>query len=379
MKRFGFATLILLFFQNVSAQKTKMPLPGRADPNNIQLALLLDVSNSMDGLIAQAKSELWSVVNTAAGAMKNGSPARLEIALYEYGRSTNDRSRGYVKRLLPFTTDLDTVSEVLFSLTTNGGDEFCGEVIHRSLEELPWASGEGIYGVIFIAGNEPFNQGTTVFQNACMQALGRQIIINTIHCGDSITGVNQYWAQGAQLAGGSYFYINQGLKTEDPDTPFDTLIKACNDSINRTYLYYGESGRSYSLNQMRQDANSSMAGKKAYMERASAKGKGSVYRNTHWDAVDAWKADSAALNRIWEAGVDSTLRLRNAQELRSVLQVRSAERDRLRARMGRLSAQRSQYLTANMQARAYTAQATLGQALARAIREQAGTRGFVFE
>ncbi|MDF1788917.1 MAG: hypothetical protein P1U82_23855, partial [Verrucomicrobiales bacterium] len=38
----------------------------------VQLALLLDTSNSMDGLIEQAKTQLWKVVNTFIGAKQNG-------------------------------------------------------------------------------------------------------------------------------------------------------------------------------------------------------------------------------------------------------------------------------------------------------------------
>ncbi len=34
----------------------------------IQLAILLDTSNSMDGLIAQAKTQLWQIVNELATA-----------------------------------------------------------------------------------------------------------------------------------------------------------------------------------------------------------------------------------------------------------------------------------------------------------------------
>jgi hypothetical protein len=36
----------------------------------VQLALLLDTSNSMDGLIDQARSQLWSVVNQFAAARR---------------------------------------------------------------------------------------------------------------------------------------------------------------------------------------------------------------------------------------------------------------------------------------------------------------------
>ena len=51
----------------------------------VQVALLLDTSGSMDGLIDQAKSQLWKVVNELATSKYEGQRPVLEIALYEYG------------------------------------------------------------------------------------------------------------------------------------------------------------------------------------------------------------------------------------------------------------------------------------------------------
>ena len=47
------------FYQHLIAKKAK-----------IQVALLLDTSNSMDGLIDQAKSQLWKMVNELATTKK---------------------------------------------------------------------------------------------------------------------------------------------------------------------------------------------------------------------------------------------------------------------------------------------------------------------
>src|SRR5688572_11377607 len=98
----------------------------------IQVALLLDTSGSMDGLIDQAKSQLWRIVNELSAARKYGAAAKVEIALYEYGKQTVSAEQGYVRRILAFTGDLDRVSEELFALTTNGGDEYCGKAIQSA-------------------------------------------------------------------------------------------------------------------------------------------------------------------------------------------------------------------------------------------------------
>lgn len=103
---------------------------------SIKVALLLDTSNSMDGLIDQAKAQLWEIVNELSYAKCKHEQPNLQIALYEYGNDGLSSYDGYVRKILAFTEDLDDVSKELFSLTTNGGSEFCGTVIQASLNEL---------------------------------------------------------------------------------------------------------------------------------------------------------------------------------------------------------------------------------------------------
>ena len=47
----------------------------------------------------------------------------LEIALYQYGNDNLSSSEGYIQQVLGFSGDLDEISEKLFSLNTNGGEE----------------------------------------------------------------------------------------------------------------------------------------------------------------------------------------------------------------------------------------------------------------
>src|SRR5688572_10213943 len=86
-----------LFINDVSAQQA----PGgaasddgegkrKADPEvvikpKIQIAILIDTSGSMDGLIDQARTQLWKIVNEFATVKQNGVTPDVEVALYEYG------------------------------------------------------------------------------------------------------------------------------------------------------------------------------------------------------------------------------------------------------------------------------------------------------
>ncbi len=158
---------MLLCFLFVGSLKATAPL---TDPNpvvvpvpptatKIKIALLLDTSGSMDGLIEQAKSQLWKIVNELNKAKsQDGTPASLFISLYEYGNDGISSKVHYVRKIVGLTNDLDKISEKLFELTTNGGSEYCGRVIEASLDQLEWGQDESDLKMIFIAGNEPFNQ-----------------------------------------------------------------------------------------------------------------------------------------------------------------------------------------------------------------------------
>ncbi|MEC8830739.1 MAG: vWA domain-containing protein, partial [Bacteroidota bacterium] len=160
----------------------------------VKIALLLDTSNSMDGLINQAKAQLWDIVNEFTYA-KCGNDIRpsLQIALYEYGNDNLSSKEGYIRQVLGFSNDLDEISEKLFSLTTNGGEEYCGQVIHSSLRQLDWGKNADDLKMIFIAGNEPFTQGKLDYKDAATNAKEKDVIVNTIFCGNYDQGINGMW------------------------------------------------------------------------------------------------------------------------------------------------------------------------------------------
>ena len=105
-------------------------IPSDNTTAKIQVAVLLDTSNSMDGLINQAKALLWKLVNELALARDSkGNIPSLELALYEYGNDGLSAEGNYIRQVSPFTNDLDFVSERLFSLTINRGSAYCEAVL----------------------------------------------------------------------------------------------------------------------------------------------------------------------------------------------------------------------------------------------------------
>src|ERR1051325_7677395 len=127
--------LVAFLFMGFTTDKLSVVAPAK--DQTIMISILLDTSNSMDGLIDQAKSQLWKIVNEVAAAKSaDGKHPNIKIALYEYGNDWLSSSEGYIRQVSALTEDLDVLSEKLFSLKTNGGNEFCGQVINTSLNQL---------------------------------------------------------------------------------------------------------------------------------------------------------------------------------------------------------------------------------------------------
>jgi len=69
------------------------------DKPKIQLAILLDTSSSMNGLLDQTRNQLWQIVNEFSKAEQNGLKPTLEVAVYEYGNNRLSASNGYIRKV----------------------------------------------------------------------------------------------------------------------------------------------------------------------------------------------------------------------------------------------------------------------------------------
>ena len=291
----------------------------------IQIALLLDTSNSMDGLIDQAKSQLWKVVNEFGTALVDGKAPEFHVALYEYGNSGIPSEKGYIRMILPLTDDLDAVSEKLFALKTNGGYEYCGKVIKAAAENLKWSKSDKDFKAIFIAGNEPFTQGDVDYRIACKAAVEKGIVVNTIFCGPYATGVSGKWKDGAALSDGKYMNIDQNQKAVHIEAPQDKEIEKLGTDLNKTYVPYGAKGKAGMENQKAQDKNASSAGSGSNLQRQVCKASHN-YNNDRWDLVDAIKKGTVKLEDIKEEDLPEEMRKMSMEEKKKYVEAKAAER-----------------------------------------------------
>lgn len=345
--------------------------------SKVQVVLLLDTSNSMDGLIDQAKAQLWKMVNRLADAQRQNEGVELQIALYEYGNSGLEAADGHIRLVHPLNSDLDGLSEKLFQLKTNGGDEFCGWAIKTSLSEIPWSAEANDLKIIVIAGNEPFDQGPVNYRTSCGTAADRGIIVNTIHCGDYETGLNTGWKTGADLGKGKYMVIDTDKKVVHINTPYDARIIECNEKLNRTYIGYGAEGEMKKERQVAQDKNAASYGASNMAKRAAAKSK-SAYKNEDWDIVDAAKADEKFVEKMEPAALPAEFKGKSKDEIKKEIERLSAEREAVRAELADLEKKMATYLAEEAQKQG-NSEETLDNVLIQTVVEQAKAKGFTFK
>lgn len=358
-------TLIITSLAAVS-----MPLSAqeRKPAPKVQIAILLDNSGSMSGLINQARTQLWKVVNEFIAAKRDGMTPEVEVALYKYGASP--------ERITVLTRDLDLVSRELFALQINGGTEYCGAVIKDATENLSWSNEAGVYKVIFIAGNEPFTQGPVEPAAACKLAASKGIIVNTIHCGSDAEGISGGWKNGALLADGSYMVIDQNSAVAHIAAPQDTEIVKLSEQLNKTYVRYGKQADFGAENQAAQDRNAAAAAPAASVQRALTKSAANVYDNSGWDLVDAIDKKKVKLEEVKKEDLPADLAKLSPEELKTHVEKQTAERKTIQEKIQTLNKEREAYVSAEQKKNGEVN--SLDVAMVKAIRMQAQKQQFTF-
>lgn len=364
-----FLMILVLSFLSFSKKYVK-----KQEKTKVQVALLLDTSGSMQGLIEQAKTQLWQMVNELSLTKKNGISPEIEISLYEYGNLGLEASNDFIRQITPFTRDLDLVSEKLFELATNGGDEYCGSVINKAIKELEWTTNENALKIIFIAGNEPFTQGNILYKNACKEAVLKDIIINTIFCGNYDEGVNSKWKDGADLGEGKYLHIDHNIKTVNIESPYDEKLLNLNEVLNTTYVAYGYRGRELKKRQHKQDEKAEEISDANKVERVLTKSSLS-YVNADWDLIDAFEDDSEILGNLDKKNLPEELKSISKDDLEKYVVSKSKERKKINKDIQKLNIERRKYILNKRKEMAETN--TLDNAIISTILKQAGEKGLV--
>jgi hypothetical protein len=360
--------------EKTAEKKTAVEKNTNADGPLVQMAILLDNSGSMSGLINQARQHVWKIVNEFATVRRDGKEPRLQVALYKY-------ANGKPERLTEFTDDLDKVSEMLFATQIEGGSEYCGQVIQAAVDELDWSKVDADLRCIFIAGNEPFTQGPVDYAGACKNAIAKGITVSTIFCGDEREGMNGKWQDGALLADGTFLNIDQNQAVVVVKAPQDKKIAELSAKLNTTYIAFGskEQQEAVVTNQVAQDANALKLNTAAAAGRAMTKASNQYV--CRWDLIDACKLGEVKLTELKKEELPKELQKLTTEELQKYVDDKQKERDKIREEIQDLSKERTTYVAAEQKklAQANPSANTLDAAIIQSVREQATRKNYTIE
>ncbi len=364
------AVMAMLTAQAQHPLATSGPPPRR----DIDLAICLDTSGSMRGLLDSARQSIWAIANDLALAKPMPN---LRIALLTFGNDGHQAENGWVRVDTGFTQDLDLVSQKLFALTTNGGTELVGRVLQASLERLQWTNSADALKLIVVAGNESADQDKMVpFADQCRAAIGRGIMINSIYCGNPSDNIAPGWSQVAKLADGHFHAIDQH-GTVALKTPFDAQMAGLSASLNGTYIPVGTAGQRGSANQTLQDSNAVQMNGKAATQRAQAKCTSNYFCS--WDLVDALNNKTLTLDKVKAKDLPANMREMSLAERQRHVDEMSSKRGKIQAQIKGLHGKREAWTAAERKRRQLDRGTDFESAVRRAVRGQAAGKGLRFE
>jgi hypothetical protein len=349
--------------------------PMASGSHVIDLAICLDTSGSMDGLIDSAKQTLWAIVNDLA--LVEPAPV-LRVALLTFGNDKHSPENGWVQVDLPLTSDLDAISQKLFSLTTDGGTEFVGRVVDAATRDLDWSQDPNALKLLVVAGNESADQDTTIpFRTASKSAITAGIMVNSIYCGNPMDELAPAWREVSMLADGHFASIDKDNGMIVIDTPFDAELSALTASVNGTYIPWGEMGAEGCSNQWTQDANNGLLNNDAMAQRAQAKN--SALYVCSWDLVDATKNNEVKIEDVDRQYLAEELKEMTDEQLAAHVKAKSEERAKIQAKVAEVSNKRQVWLTAERAKLNVDDSNALDRVMRDAIRAQAATKGVKFK
>ena len=367
------ATRTVVHVSTATPASTELPRDNVQD--TVQIALILDTSGSMDGLINQARSHLWNMVDQMGRMTRvvNGKTrgVKIELALYEYGNDALPSEGGFIRQVQPFTGDLDKVSEKLHALFTNGGSEYAGQAITTAVTQLQWSADPNAMKFVFVAGNEEFDQGPISAAKAMEVAAGKDISVQLIFCGTK----DETWERAAKLAQSDLMTIDQNQVAQHIPAPQDDQILQLGQQLNKTYIAYGAEGGASMHRQQEADASSAKLSKKVAIERAQLKSKKS-YDNSGWDLVDATTNQPKFLEETKDEYLPAEMRGKTLEEKKQIVAAKTQEREQLKAQIAKLEAERTRFIEAEKQKQNLGAEQSLETELMKTTKKIAAKKGY---
>jgi hypothetical protein len=205
--------------------------------------------------------------------------------------------------------------------------------------------------------------------------MDKDVVVNTIYCGDRNQGIKEFWKDGASCSNGDYFNINSNEKIVFIPTPYDDQINTLSIEVNSTYVSYGSMGIEKKELQMEQDEEAMDMAPAVASMRAKAK-TSSNYNNSQWDLVDAFIADSLILGNLDKKDLPKDLQGKSDKELNEYVEQKIKERKEIQDQISELSVKRDAFIKEERAKDKSVKKDDFGTAVTKSIKERAVSKGF---
>lgn len=343
----------------------------------VDIAILLDTSGSMQGLINQVRDGLWQTLNNLGEIKKSKETAELRLSLYEYGSGTVSAEANFIQMLVPLTSDHTLIAEKLFATKATGSQEFSGQAINNAVEDLKWSEQLSDFRSIVIAGNETINQGPTPALEASEEALSKEILVNSIFAGPEtmkvfnnsgggfgcsfcpnptpapiptepevrVNPIFLEWKQLAKSGGGETLSIDHSNAIPYIESPFDSKIIKVTESISDTFLPFGKDGASEYQRMRDLDRQIRSSGSGSYIGWGDYRSGNFGQANTAtWDLVSASRVEDFDITKIEQKDLPEALRSLSTGEKLAIIKKMDDKRTALETEAKELRAKRKVFV-----------------------------------
>jgi hypothetical protein len=314
--------------------------PPRQSQRTIEVCFVLDTTGSMGGLIEGAKAKSWCIANSIVGTCDQ---PQVRIALVGY----RDKGDEYVTKVFDLTDDIDTVYKNLQNFQAAGGGdepESVNQALDEAVNKIHWTVAKEVTKIIFLVGDAPPHmdyQDDVKYPVVCQEAARKNLIINTMQCGD-IAATTPIWQEIAQSANGSYVALQQDGHMVTIATPYDKDLSELNSQMNATVIPYGSEQLQTEVRdkvQLAAEAPAAAAADRMKFNNAQAK---AIQGNG--DLIQDLDDRRVRLDDLESKDLPATMQKMNRDQQNAYLVQQSAQRDQLQSKIAEITRKRQEFI-----------------------------------
>ncbi len=316
------------------------PVKAPAEKPRIEVCFVLDTTGSMGGLIEGAKQKIWSMANDIIAA-KPTPEVKFSLVAYR------DRGDEYVTKVTPLTDDLDAVYAKLREFRADGGGdtpESVSQALDEAVSKIAWSQDRAVLKIIYLVGDAPphtdYADGPD-YKKVVEEAVKRDLIINTVQCGN-IPETKPFWTEIAQRGEGKYAALEQTGNMRVVSTPMDKKLSELNAKIGKTLIPYGSVQVRESVSRKQAVAESAAPAAAADRLKYNSVSKKTVQGTG--ELLDALADGSVEMEKLRKDSLPPELQKLSAEELKTIIDARKAERSELQQEIAQVSKERDAYL-----------------------------------